>query len=166
MAALPVTVHALHTAEMEYHGKFGHTLGRIQHIALMNRIGLWYATYHLSIQNVAPTLPSLQDIKRCVQYLSSQPHIPIFYPSNYYDESNVIRLTCSGNQFEDNTTQNYLEFHQDADHAIILNIRWSVLVITHTLLGIAVFWKVHIQPSIASYLSISGVRCYSYLGHG
>ena len=37
LAALPLTRHALHKAEMEYHGKFGHTLGRIQHIALMSR---------------------------------------------------------------------------------------------------------------------------------
>ena len=33
LAALPLTGHDLHKAEMEYHGKFVHTLGRIQHIA-------------------------------------------------------------------------------------------------------------------------------------
>ena len=38
MAALPLTGDALHKTEMEYHGKLGHTLGRIQHIALMSRI--------------------------------------------------------------------------------------------------------------------------------
>ena len=38
--ALPLKGHALHKVEMEYHGKFGHTLGRIQHIALMSRIDL------------------------------------------------------------------------------------------------------------------------------
>ena len=38
MAALPFTGNAFHKAEMEYHGKFGHTLGRIQYIALMSRI--------------------------------------------------------------------------------------------------------------------------------
>ena len=32
MAALPLIGHALNKAEMEYHGKFGHILGRIQHI--------------------------------------------------------------------------------------------------------------------------------------
>ena len=37
---LPLIGHALHKVEMEYHGKFGHTLGRIQHIALMSRIDL------------------------------------------------------------------------------------------------------------------------------
>ena len=40
MAALPFTGHALHKAEIEYHGKFGHTLGSIQHIALMSSIDL------------------------------------------------------------------------------------------------------------------------------
>ena len=35
LAALPLRGHALHKAEMEYHGKFGHKLGRIQHISLM-----------------------------------------------------------------------------------------------------------------------------------
>ena len=45
LAALTLTGHALQKAEMEYHGKFGHTLGRIQHIDLMSRIDLCYATY-------------------------------------------------------------------------------------------------------------------------
>ena len=40
LAALPLTGHALHKAELEYHGKFGHKLGRIQHIDLMSRIDL------------------------------------------------------------------------------------------------------------------------------
>ena len=53
----------------------------------------------------------------------SCPHKPIFYTSNYYDGSNVTRLIWSGNQVEDCTTQNCLEFHQDVYHDIILNIR-------------------------------------------
>ena len=57
MAAIPLTGHALDKADMEYHGKFGHTLGRIQHIALMIIINIYYATYCLSTQTVAPTLP-------------------------------------------------------------------------------------------------------------
>ena len=112
MADLPLTVHALQKAEMEYHGKFGHTLGRIQHIALMSKIDLCYATCRLETQTVAPTLPGFQGIKRCVQYLASHPHKPIFYPFNSYDGSNVIKLTWSGNQVEYHTTQNCLECHQ------------------------------------------------------
>ena len=123
LAALPLTEHALRKAEMEYHGKFGHALGRIQHIALMSRIDLCYATCRLATQIVAPTLPGFQGIKLCVQYLNSQPHKPIFYPYNSYDGSNVIRLTCSGNQVEDHTTQNCLECRQYSDHSIILNRR-------------------------------------------
>ena len=108
MAALPLTGHALHTTEMEYHGKFVHTLGRIQHIARMSRIDICYATFRLANQNVASTLTGFQGIKRFVQYLASHPHKPIFYPSNSYDQLNFIRLTCSGNQVEDHTTQNFL----------------------------------------------------------
>ena len=126
MDALPLTGHALHKSEMENHGKFGHTIGRIQHIALMSRIDLCYATCCLSTQTVAPTLPGFKGIKRCVQYLASHPHKPIFYPYNSYDGSNVIRITWSGNQVEDHTTQNFLECHQYANHAIILNIIRSV----------------------------------------
>ena len=40
LAALPLSGHALHKEEMEYHGKFGHTLGRIQQIAIMSIIDL------------------------------------------------------------------------------------------------------------------------------
>ena len=98
MAALPLTVDALHKAELEYDGKFGHTLGRIQQIALMIRIDLCYANCCLATQTVAPTLPGFQVIKRFIQYLASHPHKPIFYPYNYYDGSNVISLTWSVNQ--------------------------------------------------------------------
>ena len=70
---------------MEYHGKFGHTLGIIQHIALMSIIDLYYETCSLSTQTVAPTLLVFQGIKICVQYLAIHPHRPIFYPYNSYD---------------------------------------------------------------------------------
>ena len=63
---------------MEYHVKFGHTLGRIQHISIMSIIDLCYETCRLATQTVVPALPGLQGIKRCVQYLASHPHKPIF----------------------------------------------------------------------------------------
>ena len=85
MAALPLTGHALNNVEMEYHGKFVHTLGRIQQIALMSRIDLYCSTFHLDTQTVAPTLPGFQGIKRFFRYLASHPHKPIFYPYNSYD---------------------------------------------------------------------------------
>ena len=104
MAALPLTVHSLHKAEMEYHGKFGHTLGRIQQIYLVSRIDLCYATCSLAIQTVSPNLPGFQGIKWCVRYLAIHPHKPIFDTSNSYDGSNGIRLTWSGNQVGDHRT--------------------------------------------------------------
>ena len=59
-------------------------------------------------------------------------------------------LQWIGNQVEDHTTQNFLECHQDADNARIINRRLSVLIIIPTLLGVVVCWEVQIQPSIAS----------------
>ena len=41
ISALPLTGHSLHKAEMEYQGKFGHTLGKIQHISIMSRIDIF-----------------------------------------------------------------------------------------------------------------------------
>ena len=108
---------------MKYLLQFGHRLGRIQHIARMSRIELCYATCHPTTQTVAPTLPCFQGIKRYVQYMLSHSHKPIFYPSYSYYGSNVIRLTWIGNQVDDHKTQNCLEYHQDADHTIILNRR-------------------------------------------
>ena len=116
----------------------------------MSNIDICFATCCLGIQTVAPTLPGLQGIKRCVQYLASHPHKNIFYPSTSYDGSNFTRLTWSGNQFEYYTTHNCLEYHQYADHDIILNRRRSVSVIIHTLIGVAVCWRVHIQLAISS----------------
>ena len=66
----------------------------------MIRIDLYYETCRLAAQNVAPTLPCFQGIKRCVKYLAIHPHKPIFYASNSYDGSNFINLTWSGNQVE------------------------------------------------------------------
>ena len=45
MASLLLTRHAPYKSEMEYYGKFGHTLGRIQQIALMSRIGIFTQTF-------------------------------------------------------------------------------------------------------------------------
>ena len=115
----------------------------------MSRFEICYATCCLPTQTVAPNLTVFQCIKRSIQYLDSHPQKLIFYPSNSYDGSNVIRLTWSENQFDDYTTQNFLEFRQDADHAIIINRRQAVSGIVHTLIGVAVCCKVHIQPDIA-----------------
>ena len=41
MDALPLIGNALHKAEMEYSGKFGHTLGQIHYISLMSRIEIF-----------------------------------------------------------------------------------------------------------------------------
>ena len=72
----------------------------MQHIALMSRIDICYASCFLATQTVAPTLPGFQGLKQCIKYLDSHPHKPTFNPSNYYDDSNIIRLTWSENQVE------------------------------------------------------------------
>ena len=125
----------------------------------MNRTDLRCATCLLATQTVAPTLSGFQGINRCVQYLSSHPHKPTFYPSNYYDESNVISLTWSVKKVEDHTKQIFLEYHQDADHTRIPNIRRSVLGIIHTILGVAVFCKLQIWPAIASDSTDGEIIC-------
>ena len=70
---------------------------------------------------MAPTIPDFQGSKICIQYMDSQSHKNNFYISNYYDGSNVIRLTWRGNQFEDYTTHVFIKCHQYTDHARILN---------------------------------------------
>ena len=63
MATLTLTGYVLHKAEMEHHGKFGYTLGRIKHNDLMSSIDICYATFSLANQTVAPTLPGFQGIR-------------------------------------------------------------------------------------------------------
>ena len=89
----------------------------------MSRIYIFYTACSLVTQTVAPTLHGFQCLKICIQYLASDPHTPIFYPSIYCWGSNIIRLTWIWNQVEDYTNQNFLKCHQDADYAIILIIR-------------------------------------------
>ena len=57
MTEIPLTGNALNKAEMEYHGKFGHSIGQIQHIDFMSRIDICYTACGLATQTVAPTLP-------------------------------------------------------------------------------------------------------------
>ena len=78
MDALPLTVNAPHKVEMKDHGKFGHTIGRIQDIDLMSIIEFFY-------EDMVSTFLGFQGIKHCVQSLASHPHKPIFYPYTYYD---------------------------------------------------------------------------------
>ena len=127
---------------MEYHGKFGHNIGRIQRIDIMIIIDIYQENCHLATQTVAPTIPGYQGIKPCAQFLDSHPHKTIFHPSNYYDGSIEIRLTWSGDKVEDYTTQNVLEFHQYDDNVRTLNRRWEVSDILNTLLSVYVCWKV------------------------
>ena len=129
MTALTLTGNFLCKAEMEYNGNFGHTLGRIQKISLMIRIDICYTAWRLSNKTVAPNLSGFQGLKHCIQYLASHPHKTIFYHYNSYDDLNVIRLTQSGNQVEEYTTQNCLKWHQYEDHAKTLNRKWSFLLL-------------------------------------
>ena len=105
----------------------------------MIRTDICYTACHLVNQTVTPTLTGFQILKLYIQYLNSHPHKPIFCPSNYYGESNVISIIWSGNKVEDYTTHKCLEFHQDVDCTRIINRRWSVSGIINTLLGIAAF---------------------------
>ena len=41
MAAIPLTGNSPHKEETKYHGKYGHALGLIQHIALISRIDIF-----------------------------------------------------------------------------------------------------------------------------
>ena len=52
----------IHKEETEYHGKLGHYIVRIQKIALMIRIDIFYSACHLETQTVAPTLSGFQGI--------------------------------------------------------------------------------------------------------
>ena len=85
MNTLPLTCNSLHKTEMENHRKFGHTLGKIQHIALMSRIVIFYTDCRLSTQTVSPTITGFQGIKSCVQYIAINLNKPIFYPYSSYD---------------------------------------------------------------------------------
>ena len=116
----------------------------------MRRIDICYTACNPGTQTVAPTIPGFQGIRHCIQYMTSHPNTAMFHPSNSHDGSNVIRLTWSGNQVEEYTTQNFLEYHQDANHPIILNRRRSVSGIINNLLGVAVCCKVYIQIFVAS----------------
>ena len=67
-----------------------------------------------------------------------------------YDALNITILTWGGNQVKYHTTHNYLEYHKDADNAIINNSIRSVSGIIHTIIGITFLWKLQIQPAVAS----------------
>ena len=74
----------------------------------MGRIEICYTTCFLGTQNMAPTIPGFQCLKRFIQCLANHPHKTILYPYNSYDGSNSIILTWSGNKVEDYSTQSFL----------------------------------------------------------
>ena len=99
----------------------------------------------MGTQTLAPTLTGFQGINSCIQYLSIHPHKHMFYPSNYYYGSNLIRLTWSGTEVEYYKTHNCLEFHQGVDHARILNRRRSVSEIIILFLVLQSFGKYRLK---------------------
>ena len=66
----------------------------------MSIIEICYTACTLETQTVSPTLPGFHVIKLRIKYLSSHPTKHIFYPSNYYDVLNIIRLTWIEKQVE------------------------------------------------------------------
>ena len=59
---------------------------------------------------------------------------------------------------EDCKFQNCLQYHTGGYHARSINRRRYISDIVHTLLGIAVFWKVWIQPTVASWSTDVEIR--------
>ena len=96
-----ITSESLIKSELYYHGSFGQTLRWIQKIDFMSRIEIFYIACWLGKKNVAPTLPVFQCIKRCVQFFATHAHNPIFYPSNYYGVSNLMRINWGSDQVEE-----------------------------------------------------------------
>ena len=161
MVVIPLIGSALHKKENDYQIKFGHTIGRIHHIAIVRRIDIFYTSCRLVTQTMAPKFPGFEGLNRCIYYLDTQPHKPIFYPYNYYEGYNVTIITWIVYQVEAYNTQNYLQCHQDVYHARNLNRKLSISVIIHTLLGVAVLWKVQIQSYVA-YAYTDGEICFVY----
>ena len=93
---------------MEYSGKFWHTPRRINHIVLLRIIDIFYTSWQLGTQTVAPAPPGFQGLKRCINYLDIKPNKPIFCHFISYDGSNVIIITWSGKKVEEQSTHNYL----------------------------------------------------------
>ena len=59
MAVVTLKINALHKAEMEYYGKFGHTIGQIQYIDIMRRNDIYYTTFRFGNQTVLYPFPGL-----------------------------------------------------------------------------------------------------------
>ena len=91
MAAVSLRVNDFKKTEPEWHGKLGHNLVWIKHIASVIRTDICYTDYHLATQTMVPNLPSFQGIKICLKYLTN--HKIFLYCYNSYKVSNVIRLT-------------------------------------------------------------------------
>ena len=69
MDEINLTGNALRKEKMKYHGKFGHTIGRILNIAFIRRIDIIYTAFRLGNQNVTPTPPGLQVLMSCIKYM-------------------------------------------------------------------------------------------------
>ena len=61
----------------------------------MIRIEIFYTSYRLRTQTVAPTLPGFQVMNIYIKDIATQPHKPILYLLNCYDGAKLIILTWS-----------------------------------------------------------------------
>ena len=57
--------------------------------------------------------------KTFMEIIATYIHKPIFYPQNYHDDYNIIRIAWSEEQVDYYITHNCLEFYQDAYHTRI-----------------------------------------------
>ena len=78
MASLRLTGNSLHKSEIEYHGKFGNIIGRIQHTPIMSKIYICYTACVLVTQTVVPNIPCFKYLNLCIQYMVSHPHKTVF----------------------------------------------------------------------------------------
>ena len=111
MTAFTLMGDALQKYENEYHGKFYHTIGHIQHNNIMTRIENGYLTCQKATKSVPPTLFGFQGIKRCIHFIADHTNKNIFYTCNDHYGYNVIRLTLSVYQAEEQITNNLSECH-------------------------------------------------------
>ena len=108
---------------------------------------------------MATTLPGFKYLKSLIQFISGHPHKNTFYPSTVDDGSNVISLTRSGNQVEDYTTHNCMEYEQDSDNDQIINIRWYMSGIIHALLDVNKYCKFQINTEVSSDSTDGETHC-------
>ena len=148
------------TSLVKFHnGSLEKWVGALMNIRVGVRLDISYSVMRLSTYMSHPTKPEYEALHHCMIYLLHHPHLPIMYPRKPL-KKNPLGFNFNKGVAELSSSYNKLEYdaYHDADIARDLCDRRSVDFNMHMMNGVAIDWKFHKQPTVATHSNDAEIR--------